>query len=62
MPLNETLSGYWRSIQGQLFPCLEEELGPLGERHKQLVTVLELVRVEAFVNWSSPKEMVHPYS
>jgi len=50
MPLDETLSGYWRSIQGQLFPCLEEELGPLGERHKQLVTVLELVRVEAFVN------------
>ncbi len=45
MPLDKTLSGYWRTIQGQLFPWLEEDLGPLGERHKQLVTVVELVRV-----------------
>lgn len=50
MPLNETLSDYWRTIQGQLFPWLEEELGPLGEKHKQLVTVLELARVEDFLH------------
>jgi len=49
MPLRETLSDYWRTLQGQLFPFLEEDLGPLGERHKQFVTVLELVRVENFV-------------
>lgn len=49
MPLRETLSDYWLTIQGQLFPWLEEELGPLGERHKQFVTVLELVRLETFV-------------
>lgn len=49
MPLHEKLSGYWQTIQGQLFPWLEEDLGPLSERHKQFVTVLELVRVESFV-------------
>ena len=49
MPLRETLSGYWQSLQGELFPALEEELGPLGERYRDLVTVLELARVEALV-------------
>ena len=49
MPLRETLSGYWRSLQGELFPALEAELGPLGERYFDLVTVLELARVEASV-------------
>jgi hypothetical protein len=53
MPLRETLSVYWQSLQGELFPALEEELGPLGKRHRDLVTVLELARVEAFVrDWS----------
>ncbi len=49
MPLRATLSGYWRSLQGELFQALEEELGPLGGRYRDLVTVLELARVEAFV-------------
>ena len=49
MPLREMLSGYWQCLQGELFPALEEELGPLGERHRNLVVVLELARVEAFV-------------
>ncbi len=49
MPLSETLSGYWQTIQGELFPWLEEDLGPLSARQKLLVTVLELARVEAFV-------------
>jgi len=49
MPLRETLSGYWQSLQGELFPALEEELGPLGKRYRDLVTVLELARVEALV-------------
>ena len=49
MPLRETLSVYWQSLQGELFPALEEELGPLGDRYRDLVTVLELARIEAFV-------------
>ena len=40
---------YWLGIQGNLFPWLEEELGPLTEKQQQLVTVLEIVRLEAFL-------------
>jgi hypothetical protein len=50
MSLSETLSNSWLTLQGQLFPWLEEELGPLGDRHKKFITVLELVRVETFVH------------
>lgn len=50
MPLAETLSGYWRTIQGDLFPWLEEELGPLSGRYKRLVTALEVARVEVFLS------------
>ena len=46
MPLRETVSQYWLTFQRGLFPWLAEELGPLGERHKRLVQVLEFVRVE----------------
>ncbi len=49
MPLRESLSAYWRRLQGELFPALAEELGPLSERHRQLVAVLDLVRPEAFI-------------
>lgn len=47
--LVESLSQYWNKIQGTLFPCLEEELGPLMEKQQQLVSILELVRVEEFL-------------
>lgn len=49
MSLRQELSDYWSTIQGSLFPWLDEELGPLTEKHKQLITVLEMARVEAFV-------------
>ena len=49
MSLRDTLSIYWLTIQGNLFPWLEEELGPLTEKQQQLVTVLEMVRLEAFL-------------
>ena len=42
MSLGQTLSGFWHSIQADLFPWLEEELGPLGERYRRLVTCLSL--------------------
>ena len=47
MSLREMLSDYWYAFQQQLFPRLESELGPMGERYEFFVTVLELVRVEA---------------
>ena len=46
MPLKQTLSRHWFRFQRELFPWLEEALGPLGERYQRLVRVLELVRVE----------------
>ena len=49
MPLLSCLSRTWSHIQGNLFPWLTEELGPLTETHKQVVTALELGGVEAFV-------------
>jgi len=49
MPLRENLSAYWRCFQGELFPALAEALGPLGERHRHLVVVLELARPEGVI-------------
>ena len=47
--LAETLSQFWLSIQGRLFPWLEEELGELSEKQRQLVSILELSRIESFI-------------
>lgn len=52
-----TLSGqlkqFLRVMQGCLFPKLEEELGPLSDKPRQLIAVLELIQIEAMVGpWS----------
>lgn len=47
--LHETLAQAWLNIQGSLFPWLAEELGPLTEKQQELVTTLELVRIEEFI-------------
>jgi Transposase DDE domain/Transposase domain (DUF772) len=47
MSLRETLSSCWQRFQDELFPWLGEAVGPLSERHKQFVMVLDLSRVEA---------------
>jgi hypothetical protein len=39
----------WRRIETELFPNLEEEIGPLPERYRKRVTVLEFVRVAEFL-------------
>ena len=48
MPLDELLAGFWHRIQDNLFPWLEEELGPLSDKHRQVVTVLEMIQIESF--------------
>lgn len=50
--LEGTLSQVWLTIQGTLFPWLEEELGELSEKQKQLVSILELLRIESFITRS----------
>ena len=53
MPLRKSLSNSWSHIQGNLFPWLQEELGPLLDGHKQLIVVLEMADIEGFVRtWS----------
>ncbi len=49
MPLRETLTNTWDHIQGFLFPMLQEEVGPLTDKHRQIVSVLEVARPETFV-------------
>lgn len=49
MSLRETLIGYWLHVQHELLPWLDDAVGPLGEPHRQLVNVLGLARIEAFV-------------
>jgi hypothetical protein len=45
----ERLSFFWERIQGTLFPLIEETIGPLTEKQINLVSVLELIRIESFV-------------
>ena len=50
MSLKDTLSTYWIRIQEELLPWLDDTtLGPLSGHHKQLVNVLGMVRIEAFL-------------
>lgn len=47
--LLNSLSHFFGKIQGLLFPKLEEEFGELNEKHKKVVSTLEMVRVEEFI-------------
>ncbi len=49
MSFNSKLSGFWINCQRELFPWVEETIGPLEGRHKKLLSVLEMVRVERFL-------------
>jgi hypothetical protein len=50
MSLKETLSAYWLHVQEELLPWLNDTTcGPLNEHHKQLVSVLGMARIEAFL-------------
>ena len=50
MSLKDTLSTYWIHLQAALLPWLDEASdGPLTPRHKQLVAVLGLIRIEALL-------------
>ena len=49
MSLSKKISQHWLAIQRGLFPWLEVELGKLSEREKQLVAILELVKLERLI-------------
>jgi hypothetical protein len=53
LTLRDQLNQYLRVMQGCLFPALEEALGPLTGKHRQLVTVLGLIEIESTISgWS----------
>ncbi len=56
MSLRSTLTNVWNRFQGELFPALAEEVGPLLENHRKLVRALDLAEVERFVStrWGGP--------
>jgi len=47
--LRDTLSQQWLQIQGSLFPWLKEELGEITEKQQQLISLLELLRIEEYL-------------
>jgi hypothetical protein len=49
LTLSDQLKQFLRVLQGALFPTLQEELGPLTEKHRQLVAVLSMIRIEGLV-------------
>jgi len=54
LTLSGQLKQFLRVMQGCLFPKLEEQLGPLTDKVRQLIAVLELVQIEAMVGpWCS---------
>ena len=49
LTLSGQLKQFLRVMQGCLFPALEQQLGPLTDKLRQLIAVLELVQIEAMV-------------
>ncbi len=46
--LHNRLAQSWLNIQDTFFPWLSEELGALTQKQQELVTTLELIRIEEF--------------
>lgn len=47
--LCDQLMQFARVLQGALFPTLQEELGPLTEKHRQVEAVLGPIRIDGLV-------------
>ena len=45
----DAMKARWNHIQASLFPWLREEVDPLTEALGQLVTILDVIGLEAFV-------------
>jgi hypothetical protein len=49
LTLLDRLTQFARVLQRVLFPALQEELGPLTEKQQQVVAVLDMIHLEAFI-------------
>jgi hypothetical protein len=45
----ERLPSYWGQIKDFLFSPIEEEIASLTNKQQQLITVLEVIRIEDFI-------------
>lgn len=53
LTLFDQLKQFLRVLQGELFPALEEELGPLTDKHQLVVKVLNLIQLEGCIgSWT----------
>ena len=53
MSLGQFLSSHWARFQAELFPFLDDALGPLTPAHRSLVVILDMVQIETLVrHWS----------
>ncbi len=50
--LRETIAQSWWTIKNTLFPRMIEELGPLTQKQQELITTLEILHIEAFIDSS----------
>jgi hypothetical protein len=50
--LRETIAHTWWTIQDTLFPRIIEELGPLTQKQQELITILEILHIEVFIDSS----------
>jgi hypothetical protein len=49
MSLLKTVSDFWKAVQLEFFPRVEEEIGPLTSNHKKLISILEMIQIQRFV-------------
>ena len=49
MSFAKKVRGFWISCQQELFPWVEDMLGPVEGRYKKLVLALEMICVERFL-------------
>ena len=49
MSLGSAIANVWDRFQGELFPALADEVGPLNAKHRRFVVALDLVPVERFL-------------
>jgi hypothetical protein len=49
LTLVDQLTQFMRVMQGALFPALPEESGPMTEKHRQLVALLNMLRIEVLI-------------
>jgi len=58
--LKNKVSQYFRSMQQQLFPEFENQLGPTTNKHREVITALDMVTVEQFLPYRGCSEAGRP--